>query len=198
MRQIQKQHTDMGKMENEAQLLRKKLSEKEEKLGEKLSKGPKIVEGKLTRVEVGQEVYIPRFSNHGVVLSQPNAKGELQVQVGIMKVKVNLNELQESKKKETEKPKGAVHIVTNKTAEIKSEIDLRGMLVDDALLAVDKYLDDAYLSSLGQVSIIHGKGTGALRSAITDMLKHNRYVQSYRMGGFSEGGSGVTIVELKK
>ena len=89
-------------------------------------------------------------------------------------------------------------MVNNKTADIKNEIDLRGMTVEEAYDAVDKYLDDAYLSSLAQVNIIHGKGTGALRTAITDMLRKHPHVQSFRFGNYNEGGNGITVVELKK
>ena len=115
-----------------------------------------------------------------------------------MKVSVNLDELQQSAKpKET--CKTMVHIISSsKTQNISSELDLRGLMVEEALDKVDKYLDDAYLSSLASVRIIHGKGTGALRSAVRDQLKHHRHVASYRFGAFNEGGDGVTVAELKK
>jgi DNA mismatch repair protein MutS2 len=115
-----------------------------------------------------------------------------------MKVPVNLEELQQSAKpKETGKT--MVHKISSaKTENISSELDLRGLLVEEALDKVDKYLDDAYLSSLAQVRIIHGKGTGALRSAVRDQLKHHRHVKTHYFGSFHEGGDGVTVVELKK
>ena len=104
---------------------------------------------------------------------------------------------QSAKPKETGKT--MVHkISSSKTQNISSELDLRGLMVEEALDKVDKYLDDAYLSSLASVRIIHGKGTGALRSAVREQLKHHRHVASYRFGAFNEGGDGVTVAELKK
>ena len=141
---------------------------------------------------------MPKFTQHGTVISLPDKNGNLQLQVGIMKVSVNLEELQQSAKpKETGKT--MVHkISSSKTETIKSELDLRGLLVEEALDKVDKYLDDAYLSSLASVRIIHGKGTGALRNAVRDLLKRHRHVAEYHFGAFHEGGDGVTVVELKK
>jgi len=198
LKELRQMQLDNAKAQAEAQEKRKKLSDKEEKLAEKLNEGPKIVSGKVSKVKLGEEVYIPKFTQHGSVLSLPDKKGNLQVQVGIMKVTVNLEELQQSAKpKETGKT--LVHKISSaKTENISSELDLRGLLVEEALDKVDKYLDDAYLSSLAQVRIIHGKGTGALRSAVRDQLKHHRHVKTYRFGAFNEGGDGVTVVELKK
>ena len=198
LKELRQMQLDNAKAQAEAQEKRKKLSEQEDKLAEKLNKGPKIVSGKVTKVKLGEEVYIPKFTQHGSVLSLPDKKGNLQVQVGIMKVTVNLEELQQSAKpKETGKT--MVHKISSaKTENISSELDLRGLLVEEALDKVDKYLDDAYLSSLAQVRIIHGKGTGALRSAVRDQLKHHRHVKTHYFGSFHEGGDGVTVVELKK
>ena len=198
LKELRQMQLDNAKAQAEAQEKRKQLSEKEDKLAEKLNKGPKIVSGKVSKVKLGEEVYIPKFTQHGSVLSLPDKKGNLQVQVGIMKVTVNLEELQQSAKpKETGKT--MVHkISAAKTENISSELDLRGLLVEEALDKVDKYLDDASLSSLAQVRIIHGRGTGALRSAVRDQLKHHRHVKTFRFGAFNEGGDGVTVVELKK
>ena len=198
LKELRQMQLDNAKAQAEAQEKRKQLNEKEDALAEKLNKGPKIVSNKVSKVKLGEEVYIPKFTQHGSVLSLPDKKGNLQVQVGIMKVTVNLNELQQSAKpKETGKT--MVHkISAAKTENISPELDLRGLLVEEALDKVDKYLDDAYLSSLAQVRIIHGKGTGALRSAVRDQLKHHRHVKSYHFGAFNEGGDGVTVAELKK
>ena len=189
---------DSAKAQTEAQEKRKRLSEKEEKLAAQVNKGPKVIANKVTKVKVGEEVYVPKFTQHGTVLTLPDKNGNLQLQIGIMKVNVNLEELQQSaKQKETGKT--MVHkISSGKTETIKSELDLRGLLVEEALDKVDKYLDDAYLSSLASVRIIHGKGTGVLRSAVREQLKHHCHVASYRFGAFNEGGDGVTVVELKK
>lgn len=198
LKELRQMQLDTAKAQAEAQAKRKKLSEKEEKLAARVNKGPKVVTNKVTKVKLGEEVYVPKFTQHGTVISLPDKNGNLQLQVGIMKVTVNLDELQQSARpKETGKT--MVHkISASKTEQIKSELDLRGLLVEEALDRVDKYLDDAYLSSLASVRIIHGKGTGALRSAVREQLKHHRHVASYRFGAFNEGGDGVTVVELKK
>lgn len=88
--------------------------------------------------------------------------------------------------------------MTGKAREMKNELDLRGLTVEEALLEAEKYLDDAYLAGLPQAYIIHGKGTGALRGAIGELVKKHRFVASYRYGGYYEGGQGVTVVEFKK
>ena len=198
LKELRQMQLDNAKAFAEAQEKRKKLSEKEEKLADKVNKGPKVLTNKVKKVKLGEEVYVPKFTQHGTVISMPDKNGNLQLQIGIMKVSVNLDELQQSAKpKETGKT--MVHkISAGKTQNISSELDLRGLLVEEALDKVDKYLDDAYLSSLASVRIIHGKGTGALRSAVRDQLKHHRHVASYRFGAFNEGGDGVTVVELKK
>ena len=198
LKELRDMQLDNAKALAEAQKKRKKLSEKEEKLADKVNKGPKVLTNKVKKVKLGEEVYVPKFTQHGTVISMPDKSGNLQLQIGIMKVNVNLEELQQSAKpKETGKT--MVHkISAGKTQNISSELDLRGLMVDEALEKVDKYLDDAYLSSLASVRIIHGKGTGALRSAVRDQLKHHRHVSSYRFGAFNEGGDGVTVVELKK
>lgn len=198
LKELRQMQLDNAKAQAEAQEKRKALSAKEEKLAAKVQKGPKVLTNKVKKVKLGEEVYVPKFTQHGTVISLPDKNGNLQLQVGIMKVTVNLDELQQSAKpKETGKT--MVHkISSSKTETIKSELDLRGLLVEEALDKVDKYLDDAYLSSLASVRIIHGKGTGALRSAVRDLLKRHRHVAEYRFGAFNEGGDGVTVVELKK
>lgn len=198
LKELRQMKLDNAKAQAEAQEKRKKLSAKEEKLAAKVNKGPKVLTNKVSKVKIGQEVYVPKFTQHGTVIALPDKNGNLQLQIGIMKVTVNLDELQQSaKQKETGKI--MVHkISASKTENIKSELDLRGLMVDEALEKVDKYLDDAYLSSLAQVRIIHGKGTGALRSAVRDQLKHHRHVKSFQFASFHEGGDGATVVELKK
>ncbi len=198
LQELRQMHLDNARAQAEAQEKRKKLSEKEDKLAAKVNKGPKVLTNKVKKVKIGEDVYVPKFTQHGTVLTLPDKNGNLQLQIGIMKVTVNIEELQQSAKAK-ESGKTMVHkISSSKTENIKSELDLRGLMVEEALDKVDKYLDDAYLSSLAQVRIIHGKGTGALRSAVRDQLRHHRHVAQYRFGAFNEGGDGVTVVELKK
>lgn len=198
LQELRQMHLDNARAQAEAQEKRKKLSEKEDKLAAKVNKGPKVLTNKVKKVKIGEDVYVPKFTQHGTVLTLPDKNGNLQLQIGIMKVTVNIEELQQSAKAK-ESGKTMVHkISSSKTENIKSELDLRGLMVEEALDKVDKYLDDAYLSSLAQVRIIHGKGTGALRSAVREQLRHHRHVAQYRFGAFNEGGDGVTVVELKK
>ncbi len=156
------------------------------------------------RVKPGQEVFLPKYNQQGVVISEPDAGGNVGVQVGIMKLALPLAELRlvENPKKVSHARKtpvetGGPGVMSGKAMNISPEIDLRGLTVDEAVEAVEKYLDDAYLAGLPKAQIIHGKGTGALRKAITDLLGKHRFVREYRLGRYGEGGTGVTVVELK-
>ena len=136
----------------------------------------------------------------GTVHTLPDTKGELDVQMGIMHSKVKLSDielLEEKPGTKTQRSKVARGAgAYSKAASISPELMLIGMTVDEAVMKLEKYIDDACLSHLTQVRIVHGKGTGALRNAVHDSLKRNRLVTSYRLGEFGEGDSGVTIVEL--
>lgn len=158
----------------------------------------KAAAGEVPRhLKPGEEVYLPKFNQKGYVLSPLGPTGEVQVQVGIMKVSVPLNDLRRVEKPETPKGQSKVGgVLLDKAREISSELDLRGMYADEALLMVDKYLDDAYLAGLSKVYLIHGKGTGSLRTAIHRELNGHRRVKSLRLGEQGEGGYGVTVVEL--
>ena len=144
----------------------------------------------------------------GTVSSKPDAKGDLFVQCGIIRSKVNLRDLVlinedaltpslKSKYSPTKQSSGS-KIGMSKTKSISMEINLLGRTVDEAIAELDKYLDDAMRAGLAEVRIIHGKGTGALRLAVQRYLKSDTRVRSYRGGLYGEGDSGVTVVELKK
>lgn len=152
-------------------------------------------------LEPGDMVLIKRLNQKAQVLEKPKNDEEVLVRAGVMKLSVKLKDLrkleEENYSKQAERT-GVGQIVAGKAREIRSELDLRGLTVDEALAEVDKYLDDAYLAGLSQASIIHGKGTGALRSAITELVIKHRFVESHRFGGYYEGGHGVTVVQLKK
>ena len=145
----------------------------------------------------GQDVFVPRFNQRGIVLEQPGAGGEVQVQVGIVKVSLPVQEL---RLVEESRPAGGgtklAGLLQNKVQDISTSLDLRGLRADEALLEVEKYLDDAMLAGLSRVYLIHGKGTGALRSVVHRELSQHRGVKSYRLGEQGEGGSGATVVEL--
>ncbi|MGI5824672.1 MAG: endonuclease MutS2 [Bacillota bacterium] len=150
------------------------------------------------KVELGQRVEIPKYRQRGTILTLPDAKGELQVQVGIMKINVNIDDLRIDKTRDDKERSFYTNKVrSNKAKEISPEIDLRGMTLDEAIEAMDKYLDDAFLTNIKQVRVIHGKGTGALRAGLTPYLQKHRLVKKTRMGDYHEGGFGVTVVELK-
>ncbi|MCX7694972.1 MAG: endonuclease MutS2 [Caloramator sp.] len=182
----------------QAEEARRKLKENIEELNKKSVEKKEEEFEALEDVNIGEKVFVTTVSQKGVVLSKPDSKGEVQVQIGIIKMNVPLNKLKrvEQDKKEVKKS-GVSNIIKQKAQNISTEIDLRGQTVDEALYNLDKYLDDAYLAGLNSVRIIHGKGTGALREGIKQALRKHQYVKSMRMGDISEGSSGVTIVELK-
>ena len=151
---------------------------------------------------VGDLVFVHTFSLEGTVKTLPNAKGEVTVQMGLLTSQVNIKDLEilEKPKPEKEKTTHSYNVGgkgINKAAHISPDINLLGKTVDEAVAELDKYLDDAYLAGLNQVTIVHGKGTGALRKGIHTYLKRQKHVDSYRLGTFGEGEAGVTIVTFK-
>ena len=156
---------------------------------------------KLSEFKLGVKVKVLSMNLTGTVNSLPNAKGDLFVQMGIMRSQVNISDLEiideDVTKEKNFKATGAGRIKMSKSATISPEINLLGLTADEAIQELDKYLDDAYLSKLGQVRVVHGKGTGVLRNAVQSYLKGVSYVKSYRLGGLGEGDTGVTIVEFK-
>lgn len=183
---------------------RQKLEGEREKIGNRLDKlqnltEKKVEKGNLKDVEIGQEVMLIRLNQRVTILTKPDKKGEVTVQAGIMKVNVKLEELKsidnkDNKKENKQRTKREAKLRMNS---VSSSVDLRGMDSEEALFTVDKYLDDAYLGGLGEVTIIHGKGTGILRKSVQDMLKRHPHVKSYRLGEYGEGGTGVTVAILK-
>lgn len=184
----------------ELQELRNLLREKEENFQKAMYKDDEDEVLQSQDLSPGDMVLLKRLNQKAQVLEKPD-KDEVLVQAGIMKVSVKLKDLRRLREDKPEKKiekTGAGEIFAGKAREIKKDLDLRGLTVEDALLEVEKYLDDAFLAGMPQVNIIHGKGTGALRSAVTDMLKKHRLVAAARYGGYYEGGLGVTVVEFKK
>ncbi|HHV17383.1 MAG TPA: endonuclease MutS2 [Thermoanaerobacterales bacterium] len=149
------------------------------------------------QLKLGQKVKIAGLNQEGYILSLDDASKSAQVQVGIMKVNVPTASLIPMEEQEIEAEKSRYSsIAMSKAKEISSEIDLRGLTVDEALMKVDNYLDDALMAGVTSVTLIHGKGTGALRRSINDMLKNRPNIKAFRLGNMDEGGSGVTVVEL--
>lgn len=196
-----KENISAKELEQEREKLRKKM----DKVDNKLSIKPVAKTGKLTAkdLRLGDGVKILSLNLKGTVSSLPDSHGNLFVQAGIMRMKVNLSDLERNLDEAgITGPKlaktGAGKIKMSKSSSVSTEINLLGKTVDEALAELDKYLDDAYLAHLPSVRIVHGKGTGALRKGVHNYLKKQRHVKSYRLGEFGEGDAGVTIVEFKK
>ncbi|WP_227765797.1 endonuclease MutS2 [Zhaonella formicivorans] len=181
-----------------AQAAKQQLKNAAEELGQKVKK-LNVTPGKPPEyLQPGDQVFITTLQQKGVVLTPLNAQGEVQVQAGILKINVSLKHLRKIEKEATASEKsGVVQLMKDKSLQISNELDLRGLLVEEALEKVDKYLDDAVLANLPNVYLIHGKGTGALRSAIKEHLLRHPHVKNFRIGDYSEGGTGVTVVQLK-
>jgi DNA mismatch repair protein MutS2 len=186
------------------QSARKRLSTAREALEETRPKRERGETRPPKGLKPGDAVLILSLDQKGYVVTPPDAQGNVVVQAGILKVTVPLLELADAEEDEAaakgaKAPSGkstARSAAAAKAREINTEVDLRGLTVEEALDKMDKYLDDAILAGAPMVRIIHGKGTGALRKAVTDMLKSHRHVTSYRLGGLGEGGDGVTIAKL--
>ena len=149
-------------------------------------------------VKPGDQVDILTLGSVGTVLTPPNDKGEAQVQAGIMKLWVSLSQLRLRQPTKKEKPRTAIYNAGGAlTQSVHMECDVRGMELPEALSAVDKYLDQAQMAGLGEVTIIHGKGTGTLRAGVQQELRRHRAVKSFRRGVYGEGEDGVTVVTLK-
>ncbi len=199
--EIRQQETQVGL--EQARQIRSKLSDLTGKIDEEIASREVEPGGEIpTAVEPGDAVVIPRFNQEGNVLTQPNADGEVIVQVGVLKLNLSLKELRLSKKKKKQakvqvQALGSKDHAIARNATVLPELDFRGHNVSDGLREVDKYLDTAYLAGMNKVSLIHGKGTGVLRDAVRQYLAKHPFVASYRSGDYYEGGTGVTIVEFK-
>ena len=188
-------------LEAERTKLREKMNQVDQKLTVK-TKGPKkTLSAKSLRI--GDSVKVLSLNLKGTVSTLPNAKGDLYVQMGILRSQVNIKDLElimdpADNIADTSKQKtGSGKIKVSKSFSVSPEINLIGMTTDEAVPLLDKYLDDAYLAHLPQVRVVHGRGTGALRNAVHKKLKKLKYVQEFRLGEFGEGDTGVTIVIFK-
>ena len=194
--------TDIRELEKKRQKVRDKINEKNERLS--LGANKKQPEKKTLdpkKLKKGDTVKIVSMGLKGTVSTLPDAKGALFVQCGIMRTQTNVRDLvlidEATVTTPTVQRTGAGKIKMSKTLSVSTEINLLGKTVDEALPALDKYLDDAYLAHLPSVRVVHGKGTGALRSAVHNHLKRLKYVREFRLGEYGEGDAGVTIVTFK-
>ncbi|MDD5993290.1 MAG: endonuclease MutS2 [Clostridiales bacterium] len=192
----------VNEMERQRSALREQLKKTEDKLASKQKGGrPKTAPGKLC---IGDMVLVHSLGMKGTVATLPNAKGKCFVQMGILRSEVNVNDLElleeetlQNRKEQLRERSGAGKLKMMKSLQVSSSINLIGKTVDEAIPLLDKYLDDAYLAKLHQITIIHGVGTGALRNAVQSHLKKSKYIKTYRMGEYGEGGYGVTVAEFK-
>ncbi|MYL72251.1 endonuclease MutS2 [Halobacillus litoralis] len=174
---------------------RKMFDEAQPELAKKKPKAAPAPKKESRELNPGDEVKLLTLNQQGTIVEQ-TGKNEYQVQVGVMKVKAKRKELEFVKAKQPYKEK-PMATVKGKNFHVKTELDLRGERYEDALNRLEKYIDDALLAGYPRVSIIHGKGTGALRTAVQNFAKNHRSISSHRSGGMNEGGSGVTVLEFR-
>ena len=185
-------------MEAERARLREKIKENDSRTAKAAPKPKKKL--KAAALHIGDRVRVLSLNLEGTVSTLPNPKGDLFVQMGILRSQVNINDLEyigEAENLQKGMTTGGGKLRMSKSAAVSTEINLIGMTVDEAIAHLDKYLDDAYLAHVPSVRIVHGKGTGALRTAVHQYLKRYKHVKSFRLGTFGEGDAGVTIAEFK-
>ena len=195
-----KENISAADMERERERLRKKMETTRSGMMKEPAKPKKAY--KPSDFKLGESVKVLSMNLNGTVASHPDAKGNLTVQMGILRSQVNISDLEIIDEKpaylqKTSRQTGKGKLKMNKSLSVGMEINLLGKTVDEAIAELDKYLDDASLAHLSSVRIVHGKGTGALRTGIHQYLKRQKHVKSFRLGAFGEGDAGVTIAELK-
>ena len=200
-----KKHRDSGMKEHELHAMRAQLQDAIDANSEGIATGDG--EGSVpTALKVGDTVLLVNLNTKATVLTEPDGKGECTVQAGALKLKANIADMRTAKPDKPEKPRGRQPARGNgggssysgvTAREVQTECDVRGMNLEEALLAVDMFLDGAVLNKLSQVYIIHGKGTGVLRSGIQQHLKKHPAIKSFRLGKYGEGEDGVTVATLK-
>ncbi len=185
----------------EMEKLQHKMKDKSDNFDKKLAAKKVKSNTKAEDIRLGMKVKILSLDETGDVISLPNSNGEFSVQVGIIKVKTNVSDVMPAQEKKYDKEGEKIiktrSSLSSKSLKINTELDLRGFMAHEAIMETDKFIDDCLLASLKQVSLIHGKGTGALRAAVHEYLRNNKFVKNFRLGSYGEGDTGVTIVELK-
>lgn len=192
-------------LEKQRSAIRDKMNKRQEKLSVQAAKPKAHKAHDISEFKVGTHVRVLSMNLIGTVTAPPSPKGEITVQMGSLSTKTKINNLEilvgykdpEEAKKAPKGAGGSGKIKMSKAASISHEINLLGLTVDEAIAKLDKYLDDAYISRIPQVRIVHGKGTGALRNGVTAYLRGVPYIKSFRLGEIGEGDTGVTIVDFK-
>ena len=194
-----KENISAAEMEKERERLRKKIKDTSASASLKTNKPKKTY--KPSDFKLGESVKVLSMNLTGTIGSLPDARGNVTVQMGILRSQVNISDLEIIEEVSPYAPKrmnrtAKSKIKMSKSLSVSPEINLLGKTVDEAVAELDKYLDDALLSHLNSVRVVHGKGTGALRKGIHEYLRRQKHVKSYRLAEFGEGDAGVTIVEL--
>jgi DNA mismatch repair protein MutS2 len=199
LRELEK-YKDSSERNRKYEEVRRKVRETSDKYKEKIvaTENPNPV--KAGELKLGDRVKVLSLDQKGNVLTLPDDRGDLTVQVGLLKINANLANIAKIQdgtgKKETKTSKyGSLY--RSKVQSITPSVDVRGNNLDDAVMDVDKYLDDAYIAGLKEITVIHGRGEGILRDGIHSLLRSHKHVAKFRKGGYNEGGDGVTVVELK-
>ena len=198
IRDLKKAAQEQNAKDREILEARRKLQGDLDKLAEPMAKESAVSEGApLKSVSLGQTVRIPSLGCTGSALTLPDKNGEVQLQVGLMKMKQPLSALRTAAQSDAPKKEKGRRAIKVAAPQVSLELDVRGQLPEEALDNVDKYLDDCMMAGVSEVSIVHGKGTGVLRSEISQHLRHHPHVAEFRLGRYGEGETGVTIVTLK-
>lgn len=199
-RKFGKENVSAAEMEREREKLRKRMAKTQSGMKLEAKSTPKK-QYKPEDFKLGESVRVLSLNLTGTVSSKPDSRGNLFVQMGILRSQVNIKDLELidepviTSKHVQRTSQGKMKM--NKSLSVSAEINLLGKTVDEAIAELDKYLDDAYIAHVSPVRIVHGKGTGALRNGVHNYLKRQKHVKSYRLGAFGEGDAGVTIVEFK-
>lgn len=203
LRRLQKSgaHTNLntGALEKS----RHKINEAEDLVSEKVVKQVNSEPVSADTLKIGDRVKLLTIGQNGTILSLPDEKGNLMINIGALKVKARLQDLMLINEGKDRKPQAKSSskygsLLRSKSSSVSASINVRGKNLDDALADVEKYLDDVYMAGLDMVSIIHGRGGGILKDGIRQMLKRKKYVDSYGAASYNDGGEGVTIVRMKK
>ena len=203
LRRLQKSgaHTNLntGALENS----RRKINEAEDLVSEKVVKQVNSEPVSADTLKIGDRVKLLTIGQNGTILSLPDEKGNLMINIGALKVKARLQDLMLINEGKDRKPQAKSSskygsLLRSKSSSVSASINVMGKNLEDALADVEKYLDDVYMAGLDMVSIIHGRGGGILKDGIRQMLKRKKYVDSYGAASYNDGGEGVTVVRMKK
>ncbi len=191
----------LGERTGRLEKSKRKIRESENRYADGLARQTNTSPIKPEELAIGDRVKLLTLDQNGEVLSLPDDKGDLTVKVGIMKINVNIAGLMlinDGTKKKKAKNRGYANMYRMKAQNISMSVNVQGQNLEDALMNVDKYIDDAYMAGLKEVTVIHGNGTGVLKEGLRRSFKSHKLVASYRKGAYNEGGDGVTIVKLKE